>query len=32
MKNENGYFVCKINLSHRFTRDGEGNFHTISGG
>jgi len=28
---EDGQFVCKVNPAHRFTRDGEGNFHSISG-
>jgi hypothetical protein len=30
-RNEDGQFICRINLTHRFTRDRDGNFHAISG-
>ncbi|MFH0738095.1 MAG: hypothetical protein V1827_05435 [Candidatus Micrarchaeota archaeon] len=29
---ENGHFVCKMNVSHRFTRDRDGNFHSVTNG
>jgi hypothetical protein len=28
-RNESGFFVCKSNNMHRFTRDKEGNFHSV---
>ncbi len=27
-RNEEGLFICKINLAHKFTRDKDGNFHS----
>ena len=24
-----GVFVCKIEIAHRYTRDKDGNFHTV---
>ncbi|MFN7990893.1 MAG: hypothetical protein U0R44_01915 [Candidatus Micrarchaeia archaeon] len=29
-KNDSDQYVCKVNPAHRYTRDREGNFHTIS--
>lgn len=29
-KNDKGVFVCRINAAHKYTRDNEGNFHTVS--
>lgn len=29
--NDNGQFVCRIDVAHRFTRDVDGNFHPIRG-
>jgi hypothetical protein len=31
-RNDDGQFICKINMAHKFTRDQDGNFHALSGG
>ncbi len=29
---EGGQYICKVNSTHRFTRDRDGNFHTVRSG
>ncbi len=29
-QNQQGQYVCKVNSMHKFSRDKDGNFHTIA--
>lgn len=29
-ESKGGVYICKVNITHKFTRDNDGNFHTVN--